>query len=197
MDPDAVRLIAFKQPINGMFNALIAGTIPLVLKFSTEWRKKLRLERPRLEGLLFHILLTSILLAGAIPIIHDGYQQRTDQETFLAVRLTEQTRRLAKQVGELDADKLESWTAELAAAIPDPAPHSAWHPPISAANVAWAAMNTPIIPAASIALVTSSSESPIALAAPMQAPGSPPQAPAVGAATITPIELFISIIAVT
>ncbi len=84
-----------------------------------------------------------------------------------------------------------------AAAMPDPAPHSAWHPPTSAAHVAWAAMNTPIKPAASMALVMSSNESPMALAAPMQAPGSPPHAPAVGAATITPMELFISIMAVT
>ncbi len=84
-----------------------------------------------------------------------------------------------------------------AAAIPEPAPHSAWQPPVSAAKVAWAAMKTPIMPAASIPFVISSSDKPMSLAAPMQAPGNPPHAPAVGAATITPIELFVSIRAVT
>ena len=77
-----------------------------------------------------------------------------------------------------------------AAAMPEPAPHSAWQPPVSAAKVAWAAMKTPIMPAASIPRVISSSDRPMSLAAPMQAPGSPPHAPAVGAATMTPIELF-------
>ena len=59
-----------------------------------------------------------------------------------------------------------------------------------------AATKTPIRPAASIALTVSSSERPIALAAPTHAPGNPPQAPAVGAATITPIALLTSIRAV-
>ena len=84
-----------------------------------------------------------------------------------------------------------------AAAMPDPAPHSAWQPPVSAAKVGPAAMKTPIMPAASIPRVISSSDNPISLAAPMTAPGSPPHDPAVGAATITPIALFASIMAVT
>ena len=41
-----------------------------------------------------------------------------------------------------------------AAAIPDPAPHSAWQPPTSAEKVASLAMNTPMIPAASKAAAT-------------------------------------------
>ena len=59
------------------------------------------------------------------------------------------------------------------------------------------AMNTPINPAASIALAISSSSLPISSAIAITAPGSAAHAPAVGAATITPMLLFTSMMAVT
>ena len=82
-----------------------------------------------------------------------------------------------------------------AAAIPEPDPHSAMQPPTSAAKVACAAMNTPMIPAANMAFTLSSSDNFNTWAVPNTAPGKAPQDPAVGAATITPIELFTSIMA--
>ena len=88
-----------------------------------------------------------------------------------------------------------SWTSA-AAAMPEPAPHSTWQPPTSAAKVAPSAMKIPTSPAASIARVISARPMPSARAAPITEPGRQPQEPAVGAATITPIELFVSIIAV-
>ena len=76
-------------------------------------------------------------------------------------------------------------------------PPSAWQPPTSAANVQRVAMNTPMSPLASIAFAISSSPSPISSAIAITAPGSAAHAPAVGAATMTPMELFTSISAVT
>ena len=84
-----------------------------------------------------------------------------------------------------------------AAAMPEPEPHSARQPQTSAAKVEWAEMKTPISPAASMARVMSVSDRPMASAAAMTAPGSPPQEPAVGAATMTPMALLTSIRAVT
>lgn len=76
-------------------------------------------------------------------------------------------------------------------------PPSAWQPPTSAANVQRVAINTPMRPPASSALAISSSDNFISSAMAITAAGSAAQAPAVGAATITPIELFTSISAVT
>ena len=84
-----------------------------------------------------------------------------------------------------------------AAAMQAAEPPSAWQPPTSAANVQRVAMNVPIIPLASIAFAMSSSAKPISSAMAMTAPGRAAQAPAVGAATITPIALFTSISAET
>ena len=57
-------------------------------------------------------------------------------------------------------------------------------------------MNTPMSPAASMALTISSRGSPSVRPTPISVPGSPPHDPAVGAATMTPIALFTSMIAV-
>ena len=86
---------------------------------------------------------------------------------------------------------------EPAAAIAAAAPPSAWQPPTSAAKDQRRAMNTPTRPAASmrpghLLLV----EPPSTRPARSPRPGRAAQAPAVGAATITPIELFTSISAV-
>ena len=83
-----------------------------------------------------------------------------------------------------------------AAAMPEPAPHSAWQPAFSAAKVERVAMKVPIRPAVRSPRVRVSSSRPSTFAAPSTEPGTAPQAPAVGAATITPMELLTSIRAV-
>lgn len=77
------------------------------------------------------------------------------------------------------------------------APPSAWQPPTSAAKVQRVVKTVPTRPAASIARAMASSPTPISSAMAITAPGRPAHAPAVGAATITPIALFTSIRAVT
>ena len=73
----------------------------------------------------------------------------------------------------------------------------AWQPPTSAANVQRVAMKTPMRPLASAALAISFSDFPIVSAIAITAPGKAAEAPAVGAATMTPMELFTSIRTVT
>ena len=84
-----------------------------------------------------------------------------------------------------------------AAAIPPAEPVSAIQPPTSAAKVAFFVIKTPINPAVSIALIISSSGRLMACARPKIAPGRAPQEPAVGAATMIPMELLTSIVAET
>ena len=83
-----------------------------------------------------------------------------------------------------------------AAAIAAADPPSAWQPPTSAANDQADVMKIPIRPAASNARAIASSSRPRLRATTITAAGRAAQAPAVGAATITPIELFTSIRAV-
>ena len=104
----------------------------------------------------------------------------------------------AKEAAAIDCSKLPPFiSTSAAAAIPPPEPVSAIQPPTSAANVACAAINTPIRPADNMAFIIASSLLLIQCAVPNTTPGKPPQEPAVGAATITPMELFTSIIADT
>lgn len=84
-----------------------------------------------------------------------------------------------------------------AAAMHAAEPPSAWQPPTSAAKVQRVAMKTPMTPLASIAFAISCSPSPRASAMAITAPGSAAHAPAVGAATMTPMALFTSMSAVT
>mmetsp|Transcript_23424 Transcript_23424/g.68426 ORF Transcript_23424/g.68426 Transcript_23424/m.68426 type:complete len:243 (-) Transcript_23424:1071-1799(-) len=84
-----------------------------------------------------------------------------------------------------------------AAAMLEPAPHSAMHPPTSAAKVASRWMNTPISPATKNASQTWRSVDPRESATAKTAPGQAPQDPAVGAATIKPIEDLTSMMEVT
>jgi hypothetical protein len=77
-----------------------------------------------------------------------------------------------------------------AAAILDPARHSALQPATSAAKVEKFKMNIPIITAVIIAFAISFSAHPLASAAPSITIGGPRHAPALGSATITPYVTF-------
>jgi PAS domain S-box-containing protein len=110
---EATFLIAFKQPLNGIFNTLIAGLVVLAVQLFWTGGQRMRLGSPRLTNLLFHVLLTTILLSGAVPIIHDGHRQRADREAFLLERLIEQAGHLA---GRISGDPTEDgvvWQEEL------------------------------------------------------------------------------------
>ncbi len=93
VSPEAAALLALKQPLNGLFNALVAGLFLLLFSHVTfrvggNWA-----EHPaRLAGLIFHVLLGIILLAGAIPTLLQGYDQR---ETLIA-NLDQQLLRVAQ-----------------------------------------------------------------------------------------------------
>ncbi|MGB4361070.1 MAG: hypothetical protein WBJ19_11695, partial [Rhodoferax sp.] len=115
MEWEAVALIALKQPINGLFNALLAGLILLGLQLSWRGARRMGLEAVRLGGLLFHMLLTAILLAGVVPVILAGYSQHAQQEASMAERLHEQARHLAVRLAAEPASDPVRWQAQLAA----------------------------------------------------------------------------------
>lgn len=89
MEWHAATLITLKQPLNGLFNALLAGLITLGLQLYWRGGQQRILGRAGLPGLLFHVLLTAILVAGAVPVIVEGHNQRGQLEAFMAERLSD------------------------------------------------------------------------------------------------------------
>jgi len=83
-------LIALKQPINGLINALIAVLLLIGVKMLRQGKSWQYMNPVQVTELLFNAILAVILLAGTIPIIYQGYQYRELHETFLAKRLTKQ-----------------------------------------------------------------------------------------------------------
>jgi len=98
MDWQSTALIGLKQSLNGLFNALVAGLILLLLQLATTifQRFDFRLPLPRLSNILFYVLLSTILFAGGIPIIYEGHEERSKQEMILEEKLTDLATKLKK-----------------------------------------------------------------------------------------------------
>jgi len=75
LSPEAAGIIAVKQTLNGVFNALIANYI----YYATHvlWKKQ---ERISIRALLFNIIITITLLSGTIPAIISSNQAATNLE---------------------------------------------------------------------------------------------------------------------
>ena len=98
---------------------------------------------------------------------------------------------IAAALNEAAGDAPQS-SASAAAAIADAEPISAWHPPSAPEMLALRAIITPTAPAANKPLTRSLSVNPCFSLHITSTAGSTPLAPAVGAATIRPIEAFTS-----
>ena len=88
MDTTPATMIALKQSLNGLFNALIAGLLVKVLV----WRLQngtVRWLPPyiRLNELLFHVLLTLALIVGTTPVIIGSHEDETELEKRLATAM--------------------------------------------------------------------------------------------------------------
>ncbi|WP_018948865.1 PAS domain S-box protein [Thioalkalivibrio sp. ALMg11] len=101
MDWEPTTMIALKQGVNALFNALIASLLVLLWRLSGRGEVGSRRERPSLASLLFHAMLPVTLLAGLAPILHESYSQRGEQEAFMAERLQGHVENLA---GRLESD---------------------------------------------------------------------------------------------
>lgn len=100
------QLVALKQGINAVFNALLAGAVVLALQLRWPGHLFAVSTRPRMVDILFHTLLSCILLAGAAPLIHTSQSQRGGQERLLALVMQEQAQRLEVLLSVQDEDRL-------------------------------------------------------------------------------------------
>jgi PAS domain S-box-containing protein len=105
----AVLQIALKQPLNGVFNALLAGL--LVIGARLLWPRFRLPGSLRMGDLIFHVVLATILLAGSLPLVYTSDQQHAELEKQLQIELTGILDHLALRMewhaseGRLDLDE--------------------------------------------------------------------------------------------
>ncbi len=86
---EAATLIALKQPVNGLFNALFAGLVIIGWRMLRRDVSGQYMTASQLSGLLFHVVLMVVILAGTVPILHEGHSKRNFHEQVMAERLGE------------------------------------------------------------------------------------------------------------
>lgn len=79
MNWDASVLIAIKQSLNGVLNALIAGLIIIVWQITVRGKYALA-TKPNLIDILFSPFLLLLLLAGSVPIVYASHSQQQAQQ---------------------------------------------------------------------------------------------------------------------
>ncbi|KOR32185.1 hypothetical protein TI05_08870, partial [Achromatium sp. WMS3] len=111
---EPTTLIAFKQPLNGLLNALLAGFLLIGLKLYDHKSQLVGIKQPRLGDLLFYTMLTTILMADMIPIVSESYRLRIEEERFMGKRLLEQGQYILTHIDQnLKERKPNYWQAIL------------------------------------------------------------------------------------
>ncbi len=113
LDLVTTTVIALKTSLNSIFNALIAGLILLGFRLFLRNAPRLGLAAAGMSNLLFHSLLTAILLAGATPIVVEGHNHRHQLEASLGERLHEHAEGLARRLSADNASTPQQQRAEL------------------------------------------------------------------------------------
>jgi len=103
LSTEASGLIALKQTLNGIFNALIASSLFFAMHIF--WKKK---ERIRIKPLLFNIILTITLLSGAIPAIISTNQTSKSHERQVDQELNAIAQTIAKQISRSNPNNLSN-----------------------------------------------------------------------------------------
>ena len=111
---DVVALIGLKQPLNGLFNALMAGLIVTGAQLVRDDRARRYMEARELTRVLFLVMLLVTLIAGAAPIIYGGYLSRFQDEQGLAKRLGAHAQDLAMRLTQRAYDASDGWQRLLA-----------------------------------------------------------------------------------
>lgn len=93
-------LMAFKQMLNGVFNAAVAGIILFFFHLLQNRISTAYLVSAQIRGIIFHTTLMIVLVAGTIPVLqYAGFKQHTQEDEI--------TRQLADQFRQV-SDFLES-----------------------------------------------------------------------------------------
>ncbi|MBT3556833.1 MAG: PAS domain-containing protein [Rhodospirillales bacterium] len=120
MPESAVALIAIKQPVNGIFNAVLAAVI---LMAARSWLSRLGAvaqSRIQVSSLVFNVLLFVTLTAGTVPVISNSYQVLAEEELTIKHKLEDAAQWISAllQAGSDRSDIVQS-VERVAAAMPD------------------------------------------------------------------------------
>ncbi|MEQ8665882.1 MAG: ATP-binding protein [Rhodospirillales bacterium] len=84
MAPAAATLIAVKQPVNGIFNSVVAAILLTIVSLKLPNLIPLAdRSRTRLAGIVFNLVLLLTILTGTLPIILDSNSLREQEEAFV------------------------------------------------------------------------------------------------------------------
>lgn len=105
-------LIALKQPLNGVLNALLASLLVLGLEaiFGNRGTRSPGASRFEFSEVLFISLLLGIALAGTLPIAVEGKREQVTYERFMAQQLHEQANIVAQMLVEESSHEHEPLT---------------------------------------------------------------------------------------
>ncbi|PAU80556.1 histidine kinase [Halovibrio salipaludis] len=112
MPTEAVRTILFKQPLNGIFNALIASLLILVAQLTGAGSGLLSQREVKTQEILFHALFSLVLIAGAAPIVYEAHAQLWGEQERLSKQLSEDNRRLAAHLDDRQLGYHRFWTTK-------------------------------------------------------------------------------------
>ena len=101
MDWVSTWLIAFKQSINGVFNALIASILILIVRLYPVKFLQLSGGRVQIQQIFFIVGLSTILLAGISPIIKQSYSLQEQQEEVEYHTLSDKAEDVSRSVKAL------------------------------------------------------------------------------------------------
>ncbi|MCB1908013.1 MAG: PAS domain S-box protein [Rhodocyclaceae bacterium] len=105
-------LIALKQSLNALFNIVLASLLLSAAKLRSVAIPGVVLKPLKMGEILFQVLLAAILLAGAVPIILGGREQRHQQEAMLGHQLVELAEHIDGRLHAASAPDLGALLAE-------------------------------------------------------------------------------------
>jgi len=120
MAESAVDLIAIKQPINGVFNAVLAASALMITRLRLPWLETADHRRIRVSSLVFNVLLLLTLTAGTVPIISNSNQTLKEEELSVKQKLTDTAQWMSAMIQLRSAENgIVKSLEQVAAIMPD------------------------------------------------------------------------------
>lgn len=104
MDGTQALLIAIKQSLNGIFNAVIACFVLLALLAGMRRDGAIGDRRVSIANLMFNTLLATTLLAGMLPVVVDSHVHRAEREQEINAQLQRAGERIAQNLARQPQD---------------------------------------------------------------------------------------------
>ena len=114
---EAVRTILFKQPLNGILNALIAALLILLIRLTGATKGITVKQGVTTPEVLFHALLSLVLIAGAAPIVYEANTQLREEQERISKQLGAANERLVAHLDHPQLSYHRYWTSQNRASL--------------------------------------------------------------------------------